>query len=192
LLPERAQFLIYFGGTKLAPRQTNVKREGNMKFKHRYRLGLDIGTNSIGWCVLRLNEHDEPIGIIRAGSRIFSDGRSPKTLASLAADRRAARQMRRRHDRVLKRMARFMKGLVRFGLMPLDDEEVEVDSSLEAGATELSGDVRRRARTAGRVMTIAGHTVHLTDPIIDRIIKMPGRSEQISPRIRILWFISKP
>ncbi|MFT3897790.1 MAG: type II CRISPR RNA-guided endonuclease Cas9 [Thermomonas sp.] len=94
-----------------------------MKFKQRYRLGLDIGTNSIGWCVLRLNEQDEPIGIIRAGSRIFSDGRSPKTLASLAADRRAARQMRRRHDRVLKRQARFMDGLIRFGLMPIDDEE---------------------------------------------------------------------
>ncbi len=94
-----------------------------MKFKQRYRLGLDIGTNSIGWCVLRLNELDEPIGIIRAGSRIFSDGRHPKTLASLAADRRKARQMRRRHDRVLKRMARFMQGLVRFGLMPIDDAE---------------------------------------------------------------------
>ena len=94
-----------------------------MKFKQRYRLGLDIGTNSIGWCVLRLNEQDEPIGIIRAGSRIFSDGRHPKTLASLAADRRKARQMRRRHDRVLKRMARFMQGLIRFGLMPVDDGE---------------------------------------------------------------------
>ena len=94
-----------------------------MKFKKRYRLGLDIGTNSIGWCVLRLDDNDQPIGIIRAGSRIFSDGRSPKTLASLAADRRAARQMRRRHDRVLKRQARFMQGLIRFGLMPVDDEE---------------------------------------------------------------------
>ncbi len=94
-----------------------------MKFKQRYRLGLDIGTNSIGWCVLRLDENDQPIGIIRAGSRIFSDGRSPKTLASLAADRRQKRQMRRRHDRALKRQARFMEGLIRFDLMPMDDEE---------------------------------------------------------------------
>jgi CRISPR-associated endonuclease Csn1 len=94
-----------------------------MKFKERYRLGLDIGTNSIGWCVLRLNDDNQPIDIIRVGSRIFSDGRSPKTLASLAADRRAARQMRRRHDRVLKRMARFMHGLIHFGLMPADGEE---------------------------------------------------------------------
>ena len=102
-----------------------------MKFKKRYRLGLDIGTNSIGWCVLQLSDDDQPIGIIRAGSRIFSDGRSPKTLASLAADRRAARQMRRRHDRVLKRQARFMDGLVRFGLMPNDDGERLALSALD-------------------------------------------------------------
>lgn len=88
-----------------------------------YRLGLDIGTNSIGWCVLRLDGDDQPVGIVRAGARIFSDGRSPKTLASLAADRRQARQMRRRHDRVLKRQARFMMGLVKCGLMPSDDGE---------------------------------------------------------------------
>ena len=86
-----------------------------------YRLGLDIGTNSIGWCVLRLDANDQPIGVMRMGARIFSDGRSPKTLASLAASRRQARQMRRRHDRVLKRQARFMAGLIRFGLMPDDD-----------------------------------------------------------------------
>jgi CRISPR-associated endonuclease Csn1 len=102
-----------------------------MKFKKRYRLGLDIGTNSIGWCVLQLSDDDQPIGIIRAGSRIFSDGRSPKTLASLAADRRAARQMRRRHDRVLKRQTRFMDGLIRFGLMPNDDDERLALSALD-------------------------------------------------------------
>jgi CRISPR-associated endonuclease Csn1 len=87
-----------------------------------YRLGLDIGTNSIGWCVLRLDDQDQPTGIVRAGSRIFSDGRVTKTLATLAAERRRARQMRRRHDRVLKRQARFMRGLIQYGLMPNDEE----------------------------------------------------------------------
>lgn len=88
--------------------------------KIRYRLGLDIGTNSIGWCVYKLDLDGRPSSIVRVGSRIFSDGRSPKTLASLAADRRQARQMRRRHDRVLKRQSRFIQGLIRFGLMPED------------------------------------------------------------------------
>jgi len=61
----------------------------------KYRLALDMGANSLGWCIYRLNDNEEPDAIKRLGSRIFSDGRDPKTLASKAADRRAARQMRR-------------------------------------------------------------------------------------------------
>ncbi|NCT68270.1 MAG: type II CRISPR RNA-guided endonuclease Cas9 [Rhodanobacteraceae bacterium] len=89
----------------------------------KYRLALDMGANSLGWCVYRLDEFDEPDKIVRMGSRIFSDGRDPKTLASRAADRRAARQARRRRDRVLKRRHRLMQALIRFGLMPVDAAE---------------------------------------------------------------------
>ena len=89
----------------------------------KYRLALDMGANSLGWCVYRLDANDEPDKIIRMGSRIFSDGRDPKTLASRAADRRAARQARRRRDRVLKRRHKLMKALVQFGLMPADEAE---------------------------------------------------------------------
>ena len=61
-----------------------------------WRLGIDLGTNSLGWAAIRLNGAGEPESIIAAGSRIFSDGRDPKSGASLAVDRRAARAMRRR------------------------------------------------------------------------------------------------
>ncbi|HET7561548.1 MAG TPA: type II CRISPR RNA-guided endonuclease Cas9 [Rhodanobacteraceae bacterium] len=87
----------------------------------KYRLALDMGANSLGWCVYRLDGNDEPDTIVRMGSRIFSDGRDPKTLASRAADRRAARQARRRRDRVLKRRHKLMQALVKFGLMPADE-----------------------------------------------------------------------
>lgn len=85
-----------------------------------YRLALDMGANSLGWCVYRLGMNDEPDKIVRMGSRIFADGRDPKTLASRAADRRVARQARRRRDRVLKRRHKLMQALVKFGLMPAD------------------------------------------------------------------------
>ncbi|HET7929891.1 MAG TPA: type II CRISPR RNA-guided endonuclease Cas9 [Rhodanobacteraceae bacterium] len=88
-----------------------------------YRLALDMGANSLGWCVYRLDAHGEPDKIVRMGSRIFSDGRDPKTLASRAADRRLARQARRRRDRVLKRRHKLMQALVRFGLMPTGTTE---------------------------------------------------------------------
>ena len=49
----------------------------------RYRLGIDVGSNSLGWCVLELDEDGEPFRIEGAGSRIFSDGRDVKSKATL-------------------------------------------------------------------------------------------------------------
>lgn len=96
-----------------------------------YRLGLDLGTNSIGWCLLNLNQQREPDGLMRLGVRIFPDGRKPKDGTSLAVDRRLARQMRKRRDRFLRRRGRLLDALIRHGLMPENATErkklVEVD-----------------------------------------------------------------
>lgn len=88
--------------------------------KMRYRLGLDLGSTSIGWCMLRLDTDNKPNAIIRMGVRIFSDGRNPKDGTSLAVTRRQARQMRRRRDRLLKRKARMLSALTRLGFFPQD------------------------------------------------------------------------
>ncbi len=32
----------------------------------KYRLGLDLGTNSIGWAILELNQEDQPQKILDA------------------------------------------------------------------------------------------------------------------------------
>lgn len=77
------------------------------------RLGLDVGTNSIGWALIDKDEGR----IIDLGARIFSDGRDPKSGASLAVDRRDARAARRRRDRYLGRRSAFLDTLIRFGLM---------------------------------------------------------------------------
>lgn len=85
-----------------------------------YRLGIDIGTNSLGWCLLDLNADGDPRDIRDIGVRIFPDGRDPKSKTSLAVDRRIKRGMRRRRDRYLLRRADLMRALVRHGLMPED------------------------------------------------------------------------
>ena len=84
----------------------------------KYRLALDLGTNSIGWCVLKLNEQGSPAEIARSGVRIFKDGRNPKDKTSLAVARRLVRQQRRRRDRYLKRRDRLVSILVSHGLLP--------------------------------------------------------------------------
>jgi len=88
-----------------------------------YWLGLDLGTNSIGWCLFDLDANGNPCDVRDIGVRIFPDGRNPKDKASNATTRRVARGMRRNRDRYLKRRNRLMGKLVEYGLMPADAEE---------------------------------------------------------------------
>jgi CRISPR-associated endonuclease Csn1 len=87
-----------------------------------YHIGLDLGTNSIGWAAFFVNENGEPNSLIDAGVRIFSDGRENaaegKIGESLAVKRRTARGMRRRRDRFLQRKEVLMNYLMSVGLMP--------------------------------------------------------------------------
>ncbi len=96
-----------------------------------WRLGVDLGTNSLGWAVVELDINGRPCGLPAAGSRIFSDGRDPKSGASLAVERRAARAMRRRRDRFKRRQAALLKHLILAGLFPGDDTEREALAGLD-------------------------------------------------------------
>jgi CRISPR-associated endonuclease Csn1 len=103
-----------------------------------WRLGLDIGTNSIGWSAVELGSdgsHRYPIGITSSGVRIFSDSRNPKSKQSLAAARRLPRQQRRMRDRYLRRRSRFMHALEKHGLMP--GKSVMVKHPVKPGEIQL-------------------------------------------------------
>jgi CRISPR-associated endonuclease Csn1 len=98
----------------------------------RYRLALDLGSTSLGWAMIRLNAENSPCAIIKAGSRIYSNGRESAPVGqqgeSLAKVRREKRQARRRRDRTLKRKNNVLKLLVRHGLFP---QSVADQKSLE-------------------------------------------------------------
>ena len=86
-----------------------------------YRLGIDVGTNSLGWAIVQLSDELEPRQLVDLGVRIFSDARNPnKDKPSNAAQRRIPRGARRNRDRRLKRKARLMAALTGIGLMPGD------------------------------------------------------------------------
>jgi CRISPR-associated endonuclease Csn1 len=89
----------------------------------KYRLALDLGSTSLGWAVLALDDAQppRPKAIAKAGVRIFSDGRNPKDGSSLAVTRREARAMRRRRDRLLKRKSRMMQTLIAHGFFSKDE-----------------------------------------------------------------------
>lgn len=112
----------------------------------RYRLALDLGSTSLGWAMVRLKD-DNPVAIIKAGVRIFSDGRNPKDGSSLAVTRRAARAMRRRRDRLLKRKHRMMALLLKHGFFPSD--------ATERKALELLNPYELRAKGLDKALTPA-------------------------------------
>ena len=91
----------------------------------KYRLGLDLGTNSIGWAAVTLDDQGRPCGVLDMGVRIYPDGRNPTDNSSNAVARRVARGQRRRRDRYLARRGEMMRALMEFGLMPPDAEARE-------------------------------------------------------------------
>jgi len=87
------------------------------------KLAIDMGSTSLGWCLLRLDKDNEPCGIIDLGIRIFPDGREDKSKEPLSVTRRNARGERRTRDRRKRRKTDLMKTLIGAGLMPTDEKQ---------------------------------------------------------------------
>lgn len=91
-----------------------------------YRIGLDIGTNSVGWSIVELlynGERYEKIGLLDAGVRMFDRAEVPKTGASLALPRRLARSTRRRLKRKASRKKAIRNLLLQYDIV----NELELD-----------------------------------------------------------------
>ena len=110
-----------------------------MRYKMRYRLALDLGSTSLGWAMIRLNADNQPCAVIKAGVRIFSNGRNPKDGSSLAVTRREARAMRRRRDRLLKRKARMMHTLIEYGFFPAEAAQRKILETINPFSLRAKG-----------------------------------------------------
>ncbi len=104
----------------------------------KYRLALDMGSTSLGWCILALSKDDVPVSIINMGVRIFPDGRDDKTKEPLAVARRGARALRRNNDRRDRRQKRLMACLIQYGLMPENYNERKNLESLDPYALRVA------------------------------------------------------
>ena len=95
--------------------QKKIKKESSQ-----FRLAMDIGTNSIGWALYKLDQNKKPVRIEKTGVRIFSTGREDKTHTTLNATRRQKRLQRRQRDRYLQRRQYLLQLLREYGLFPKD------------------------------------------------------------------------
>ena len=95
-----------------------------------WRLGIDLGTNSLGWWAYKIEKQDSKWEItdsLAGGVYIFPDGREPakggRIGDSNAVQRRLARSMRRNRDRRKIRLRAYLRELKNLGLMPNSAEE---------------------------------------------------------------------
>jgi len=89
-----------------------------------YVLGIDLGSNSLGWAMIRLVD-GEPAGLIRAGVRVFEAGMEGDLESgqeeSRNLKRRQMRLQRRQTWRRGRRLRKIFNLLQRFGLLPPGD-----------------------------------------------------------------------
>lgn len=91
-------------------------------------LGLDLGTNSIGWAIV----DDVDNKIIDSGVRIFPEGVVAKTIGtgdkeeSKNASRRNSRQQRRGFYRKRLRKIKLLRTLINLNMCPLKNEELDI------------------------------------------------------------------
>ncbi len=95
---------------------------GQQAKRRSYVLGLDIGTHSVGWALLKFRD-GRPCGVERAGVRIFEPGVEEVAFERGRAEppgqkRRQARALRRQTERRARRKAKLLHILQRAGLLP--------------------------------------------------------------------------
>ena len=81
-------------------------------------LGLDLGSNSIGWALLKTTDARKPTGLIDLGSRIFNKAVEDKTPTPKNQKRRNSRLARRVVQRRARRRRRMLNYLVSLNLLP--------------------------------------------------------------------------
>ncbi len=106
-------------------------------------LGLDLGTNSIGWALLGTAPDGSPTHLIKCGVRIFQEAVDAKTRTPKNKARRDARSLRRTLARRRRRIAKLKGILFRHGFIP---KELATATNPEAALNAIGDPYELRCR----------------------------------------------
>lgn len=93
-------------------------------------LGLDLGTNSIGWALVNYDENNRPTHLLDCGVRIFQEAVDLKTRTPKNQKRRMARAARRLISRRRRRREKLFNILLRHNLLPKEIKNEQKPESL--------------------------------------------------------------
>ena len=140
-------------------------------------LGLDLGTNSIGWALLQEDDNEVITSIIDSGSRIidsdlasnFEKGKP----ASATAERRKARSARRLLQRKRMRRERLIRTLKLLGWIPTDYEATD-GNKIKVPENILNSRIKEMKDFFGK-----SDSEKINEDLIVYFLKYKGLSEQL-------------
>lgn len=88
-------------------------------------LGLDLGTNSIGWAIIEFDSEKKPVKLTDCGARIFQEAVDAKTKTPKNQARRSARSSRRLISRRKMRLDKLRNLLIKKNFLSKDTAEQE-------------------------------------------------------------------
>lgn len=144
-------------------------------------LGIDLGTNSVGWAVIGLID-GEPANLIRAGVRVFDAGMEGDIESgqeqSKNLKRREARLHRRQLWRRARRMTKTFNLLRQFGLLPSGD------ASTPQKRQDLINDLDKTIRSSDwfKVKTSSGDYPQ-PEQTLPYILRAAALDEPLEPNI---------
>ena len=95
----------------------------------KYRLGLDVGTASVGLVALELDENNRPVKPVYQSVRIFNEPLLPAQRGGIGEPKKAARRLARQQRRGHQRRSRRLEHIAELGrLMGLDPESIDADN----------------------------------------------------------------
>ncbi len=118
-------------------------------------LGLDIGTNSVGWCLMEDGKKIKDIGV-----RIFPVGVKEDDYAKTGSEvsknsaRRTSRGIRRLYDRYKLRRKQLKKCLLDLGMMPTEADILTIAPVKLYGLRKLGLDQKISLKELGRILLL--------------------------------------
>ncbi len=149
-------------------------------------LGLDIGTNSVGWAFIESSPEEKKGKIVAAGSRIipmqgrdkdFEQGKS----VSAAADRRMARMTRRIKHRYKLRRTRLIRVFKKLGWVPENFPENFKKHSAENGPFDINYYTPFEESTIKELNSVFGTGIVPSDWAV-YFLRDKGQREQLTIR----------
>lgn len=155
--------------------------------RHKYTLGLDLGSSSLGWALIELDASDAPLRLMDAGVRIFDPGVVGGETEiergrdkSKASERRLARQRRKQTYRRSLRQKQLFRLLQQRGLLPLAEKGESQNFSVQRH--EILNVLDKQLAIAWRgKATVSGCALDLADQSLIYLLRRDAVEVKLSP-----------